>query len=93
VPAIRKRRFYQIVVRAQFEPSYPLVYRVASGQKKHQSAPSLSAQAAENLPAIQPWEHYVENDHIELQFLHKVQTIQSISGDIDDETCLSKSFL
>jgi len=86
-------RFYQIVVRAQFEPSHPLVYGIASGQKKHQRAPAFLAQARENLPAVQPWEHHVENDEIELQLLHEVQPIQSVSGDIDDETCLPKSFL
>jgi hypothetical protein len=86
-------RLYQIVVRAQFEPSYALVYGIASGQKKHQRAPAFLAQASENLPAIQPWEHHVENDEIELQFLREVQPIQSISGDIDDETRLPKSLL
>jgi len=87
------RRFYQVVVRAQFEPSYPLVYGIASGQKKQQRAPTFLAQASQNLPPIQTWEHHVENDEIELQFLREVHPIQSISGDIDDETPFSKSLL
>src|SRR5208337_1926717 len=86
-------RFYQVVVRAQFEPSDPLVYGVASGQKKHQRTPAFLAQASENLPAIQSWEHHIKNDEIKLQFLREVQPIQTISGDIDDKTCLPKSLL
>ena len=45
-------RLYQVVVRAQFEPSHALVYGIASGQKKHQRAPAFLAQPSENLPAI-----------------------------------------
>src|SRR5580700_5599512 len=73
-------RLYQIVVRPQLESSYPLVYSVASGQKKHERAPAFLAQASENLPTIEAREHHVENDEIELQFLRKVQPVQSISG-------------
>src|SRR5580658_7629189 len=69
------------------------MYFIASGQKKYQRAPALLAQASEHLPAIQPWQHHVENDEIEWQFSCEVQPIQSISGDIDNETCLSKSLL
>ena len=86
-------RLYQIVVGAQFEPSYPLVYGIAGGQNQHQRPSALLAQATENLPAIQPGEHHVENDQIELQFLREVQPIQSVCGDINDKSCLPKSLL
>jgi hypothetical protein len=51
------------------------------------------AEASQNLPAVQSREHHVENDEIELQLLREVQPIQSILGDIYDETCLPKSLL
>ena len=51
------------------------------------------SQASQNLPAVQPWEHDVQNDQIEMHLLREVQSFESIFGDINDKTCFPESLL
>src|SRR5208283_2703821 len=79
-------RLYEVIVRAQFEASHPLVHGVASGKKKHRHALALLAQSSENLPSIETGKHHVENNQIEFQLLGEMQPVQSICCNINDET-------
>ena len=87
-----RERLYQIIVRAQLESFHPIAHTVAGGEKKNRSADPVAPQVRDNLPAVFPWQHDIDDKEIKFDRAREVQTCFTVAREIDRESGFAKSF-
>src|SRR5579863_3301863 len=72
---------------------HTLVHGIPGGKNENEHASARLAQSGQYLPSVQNRQHYIKNDEVDIDLQGKVQTFQTVCGNVDDKARLAESLL